>query len=98
MAGCLAEKWVRRACTLVVAGVAAYASYRYQREYAGEGGSDPTDEPLWPLSVDGLLVLAKAGSRCGRRSGWALQSRWQPTSPPHRVGLEASVWLAGRSP
>ena len=56
-----AEGWVRRACTLVVAEVAAYASYQHQREYALVGGSDPTGAALWPLSVDGLLVLATVG-------------------------------------
>jgi hypothetical protein len=35
------EMWVRRSCTLVVAGVAAYASYQHRREYARRGGSDP---------------------------------------------------------
>jgi hypothetical protein len=72
-----AEEWVRRACTLVVAGVAAYASYQHQREYAREGGSDPVGAALWPLSVDGLLVLATVGvlkaeqlSRRGRIAVW----------------------------
>jgi hypothetical protein len=72
-----AEEWVRRACTLLVAGVAAYASYQHQREYAREGGSDPAGAALWPLSVDGLLVLATVGvlkaeqlSRRGRIAVW----------------------------
>lgn len=72
-----AEEWVRRACTLVVAGVAAYASYLHQREYALIGGSDPTGAALWPLSVDGLLVLATVGvlkaerlTRRGRTAVW----------------------------
>lgn len=30
----MAEEWMRRVCTLVVAGVGAYASYQNQREYA----------------------------------------------------------------
>jgi hypothetical protein len=72
-----AEEWVRRACTLLVAGVAAYASYQHQREYARVGGSDPAGAALWPLSVDGLLVLATVGvlkaeqlSRRGRIAVW----------------------------
>jgi hypothetical protein len=72
-----AEEWVRRTCTLVVAGVAAYASYQHQREYALAGGSDPAGAALWPLSVDGLLVLATVGvlkaeqlSRRGRFAVW----------------------------
>jgi hypothetical protein len=56
-----AEEWVRRTCTLVVAGVAAFASYQHQRGFAREGGSDPVEAVLWPLAVDGLLVLATVG-------------------------------------
>lgn len=55
------EVWVRRGCALVVAGVAAYASYEHQREFALDGGSDAVTAALWPLSVDGLLVLATVG-------------------------------------
>ncbi|WP_328442483.1 DUF2637 domain-containing protein [Streptomyces sp. NBC_00444] len=52
--------WVRRTGALVVAGVAAYASYVHQREFALQGGADRVSASLWPLSVDGLL-LATAG-------------------------------------
>jgi hypothetical protein len=45
----------------MVAGVAAYTSYQHQREYAREDGPDPAGAALWPLSVDGLLVLATVG-------------------------------------
>ncbi|MEO3756214.1 DUF2637 domain-containing protein [Streptomyces sp. B6B3] len=54
------DVWVRRVCTLVVAGVAAYASYEHQRDFALHGGADPTSAALWPLSVDGLLLLTTA--------------------------------------
>ncbi|MEV6486148.1 DUF2637 domain-containing protein [Streptomyces sp. NPDC051576] len=46
---------------VVVAGVAAYASYLHQREFAVQGGADRTSASLWPLSVDGLLLLATVG-------------------------------------
>lgn len=52
---------MRQACTLVVAGVAAYASYQHQGGFAREGGSDSVGALLWPLSVDGLLVSATVG-------------------------------------
>lgn len=52
------EVWVRRACAVVVAVVAAYASYQHQREFAIHAGADGMAACLWPLSVDGLLVLA----------------------------------------
>lgn len=55
------DAWSRRGCTLVVAGVAAYASYAHQRDFALQGGADPASATLWPLSVDGLLLLATVG-------------------------------------
>lgn len=51
------DLWVRRVCALVVAGVAAYTSYEHQRDFALRGGGDALSVGLWPLSVDGLLVL-----------------------------------------
>jgi len=64
-AGCgrppLADVWVRRCSTLVVAGVAAYSSYEHQLRFAASGGADLTGARLWPLSVDGLLLLASVG-------------------------------------
>ncbi|MFI1166161.1 DUF2637 domain-containing protein [Streptomyces sp. NPDC020801] len=55
------ETWVRRGCALVVASVAAYASYVHQRSFALQGGVDAPSAALWPLSVDGLLLLATVG-------------------------------------
>jgi hypothetical protein len=55
------DVWLRRACAIVVAAVAAYASYEHQRTFALDGGADPAGASLWPLSVDGLLVLATIG-------------------------------------
>ncbi|MDT7847003.1 DUF2637 domain-containing protein [Streptomyces justiciae] len=71
------EVWVRRTGALVVAGVAAYASYVHQREFALQGGADRTSATLWPLSVDGLLLLATVGLlkpsvRGGRRARYVV--------------------------
>ncbi|MGH4028616.1 DUF2637 domain-containing protein [Actinomycetota bacterium Odt1-20B] len=55
------DLWIRRIGGVVVAAVAAYASYVHQREFARQGGADPVSATLWPLSVDGLLLLATAG-------------------------------------
>jgi hypothetical protein len=63
------ELLLRRVCALVVAGVAAYASYRHQRVFALEGGADVVSAALWPLSVDRLLVLASAGLLKSQRDG-----------------------------
>ncbi|WP_411089751.1 DUF2637 domain-containing protein [Streptomyces sp. 061-3] len=41
--------------------VAAYASYVHQRGFALQGGADEVSASLWPLSVDGLLLLATVG-------------------------------------
>jgi hypothetical protein len=58
--------------------VAAYASYVHQREFALQGGADEVSASLWPLSVDGLLLLATvgllkpspSGGRRGRYAVW----------------------------
>jgi len=55
------DAWLRRGCALIVAGVAAYASYVHQRAFALQGGADAASASLWPLSVDGLLLLATVG-------------------------------------
>jgi uncharacterized protein DUF2637 len=73
---------MRRACTLVVAGVAAYASYQHQRGYAREGGSDAAGAVLWPLSVDGLLVLATVG----------VLTFSQQASRRYRIAVWVSFW------
>lgn len=57
----LVDLWVRRCGTLMVAGVAAYSSYEHQRQFAAAAGADATGGKLWPLSVDGLLLLASVG-------------------------------------
>ncbi|WP_419995080.1 DUF2637 domain-containing protein [Streptomyces boninensis] len=66
------DVYVRSGCAVVVSGVAAYSSYVHQRAFALQGGADPVSAALWPLSVDGLLVLATVGllrldSAAGRR-------------------------------
>ena len=61
---------MRPGCALMVAAVAAYASFEHQRAFALRGGADPTNAMLWPLSVDGLLLatvgLLKPGHRTRR--------------------------------
>jgi Protein of unknown function (DUF2637) len=55
------ELWLRRGCALIVASVAAYGSYEHQRGFAQHGGADHVSAAMWPLSVDGLLLLATVG-------------------------------------
>jgi hypothetical protein len=72
------ELCIRRFCALVVAGVAAFASFEHQRHFALRGGADRLSAWLWPFSVDGLLVLATvamlksdaAAGRRGRIAAW----------------------------
>ncbi|MFG3256668.1 DUF2637 domain-containing protein [Streptomyces sp. NPDC048172] len=73
------EVWAGRVGALLVAGVGAYASYVHQREFALRGGAESVSASLWPLSVDGLLLLATVGllrpsegrRRFGRCVVWA---------------------------
>lgn len=72
------DTWTRRLGAFAVASVAAYASYQHQLNFALAGGADLTTARLWPLSVDGLLVLSTAGllrgtRRASRRSRWTLR-------------------------
>jgi hypothetical protein len=87
------ELLLRRVCAVVVAGVAAYASYRHQRAFALEGGADAVSAALWPLSVDGLLVLASVGLLKSRRDGGsrALVAAWLSFVLGVVVSLAANV-------
>ncbi|MGW4393823.1 DUF2637 domain-containing protein [Amycolatopsis nivea] len=67
---------VQCACTALVALGAAYASYRHGRTFALRFGADQTTAAIWPLIVDGLLVIAtvelwKRTTDTGRRTAWA---------------------------
>ncbi|MGW0757226.1 DUF2637 domain-containing protein [Streptomyces sp. NPDC002814] len=56
------DAWIRPLCALVVAGVAAYTSYVHQRGFTRQRGVDEVSaSSLWPLSVDGLSLLATVG-------------------------------------
>jgi hypothetical protein len=71
------DLWLRRCSALLVAGVAAYSSYEHQRRFAAIGGAEATTARLWPLSVDGLVLLAsigllRAGPHATRRSRFTL--------------------------
>lgn len=90
------DVWLRRVSALVVAGVAAYASYEHQRRFALAGGADAAGARLWPLSVDGLVLLAsdgllRADRRSGRRRRWAL---WVAFGFGIAVSLAANIAAA----
>lgn len=50
--------WLQRGAAGVVAAVAAYVSYDHQWAFALAHGARGVAAAVWPLSVDGLLVLA----------------------------------------
>lgn len=74
-----AGQWFRRVLKAVAAGmvatVAAYASYQHQRDFALGWGADSMSAALWPLSVDGLLIVSTlsmvADTERGRKSHWS---------------------------
>ncbi|WP_405658098.1 DUF2637 domain-containing protein [Streptomyces sp. NBC_00079] len=90
------EAWIRPLCALVVAGVAAYASYVHQREFAMQGGADAVSASVWPLSVDGLLLLATVGllKPTGPRTRRARGAVWSAFLLGIAVSLAANVAAA----
>ncbi|MFD9438853.1 DUF2637 domain-containing protein [Streptomyces sp. NPDC060006] len=90
------EAWIRSLCALVVAGVAAYASYVHQREFALQGGADEVSASLWPLSVDGLLLLATVGllKPFGARTRRARGAVWSAFLLGIAVSLAANIAAA----
>ena len=94
------DVWVRRVYALVVAAVAAYASYEHQREFVLRGGAEPTSAGLWSLSVDGLLVLAtvgllKSSQHAGRRVRVAVWSSFSVGSLAADIAAAPTLaWLS----
>ncbi|GAA3839204.1 hypothetical protein GCM10022403_084380 [Streptomyces coacervatus] len=90
------DRWMRRVGALAVAGVAAYASYIHQYDFALQGGADTASAALWPLSVDGLLLLATASllkrpDRTNRRLRWTV---WAAFFMGIAVSLAANIAAA----
>ena len=93
------ETWIRRGCALIVAAVAAYSSYEHQRHFAVEGGADPANAGLWPLSVDGLLLLATVGLlKPGHQSRRMRVAVWSAFLGCIAVSLAANIAAAPRLP
>lgn len=91
------ETWVRRGCTLIVAVVAAYSSYEHQRGFALHAGADPTNAMLWPLSVDGLLLLATVGLiKPGQQTRRMRAAVWSAFLGCIAVSLAANIAAAPR--
>jgi hypothetical protein len=75
--------------------VAAYGSYTHQFAFAVKGGADVDVARWWPLSVDGLLLLASLGLLRGgaatRRARWSL---WGAFTAGVVVSLVANIAAA----
>jgi hypothetical protein len=76
-AGERAEKWISRAATATVAGLAGIAgaiSHSHMRLLVAAHGDAGWHAHAFPLSVDGVEIVASlvllADRRAGRRSGW----------------------------
>jgi len=84
--------WLQSACTFVVALGAAYASYRHGQAFASRFGADPTTAAIWPLIVDGLLMIATVEL-------WKTPSRPSaPNSETHdRSGRRSPPTVTGES-
>jgi len=72
-----ADRWIDRAAAATVAGLAGIAgaiSYSHMRQLAAAHGDAGWHAHAFPLSVDGVKIVASlvllAGRRAGRRSGW----------------------------
>src|SRR5215475_2283977 len=72
-----ADVWIRRAAGITVAGLAGIAgalSYSHMRQLAAAHGNAGWHAHTFPLSVDGVEIVASlvllADRRTGRRSGW----------------------------
>jgi hypothetical protein len=72
-----ADKWISRAATATVAGLAGIAgaiSYSHMRVLAAVHGDTGWHAHAFPLSVDGVEIVASlvllADRRAGRKSGW----------------------------
>jgi hypothetical protein len=66
---------IRRAATigsaLIVAAIAAYASYSHMRHLALAYGQDRAVATMLPISVDGMMVVATVALGDGRRQRWS---------------------------
>lgn len=71
---------VQCACTALVALGATYASYRHGRDFAQQFGADHATAAIWPLIVDGLLMIATV-------------ELWKPDDTEHADGRWAA-WVA----
>jgi hypothetical protein len=88
--------WVQATCTLVVALGAAYASYRHGQAFALRFGADATTAAIWPLIVDGLLMIAtvELWKTPSHRPPPAAGTSDQPDHPASSAVINGGRWSA----
>ena len=91
-------RWISRAATLTVAGLAAIAgaiSYSHMRQLAAAHGDAGWHAHAFPLSVDGVEIVASlvllADRRAGHRSGWL---PWAALTAGTAASLAANIATA----
>ena len=94
-----ADRWISRTAAATVAGLAGLAgaiSYSHMRQLAAEHGQAGWHAHAFPLSVDGVEIVASlvllADRRAGRRSGWL---PWTALAIGTAGSLAANVATAG---
>lgn len=94
-----ADRWVSRAAAATVAGLAGIAgaiSYSHMRALAAAHGDTGWHAHAFPLSVDGVEIVASlvllADRRSGRRSGWL---PWTALTIGTAASLAANIATAG---
>jgi hypothetical protein len=105
-----ADAWISLAAATTVAtlaGIAGAISYSHMRQLAAAHGQADWHAHAFPLSVDGMEIVASlvllAVRRAGRRPGWlpwaalatGTAASWPPTSPPPRQASSAAPSLDG---
>ena len=94
-----ADTWMRATVTVTVAGLAGIAgaiSYSHMRNLAAAHGETGWQAHAFPLSVDGIEIVASlvllADRRAGRPSGWL---PWAALAAGTTASLSANVAAAG---
>jgi hypothetical protein len=97
-----ADRWIGRAVTGTVVGLAGIAgaiSYSHMRQLAASHGQTGWHAHAFPLSVDGIEIVASlilfADRRGGRRSGWL---PWAAPAIGTAGSLTANIAAAGPDP
>ncbi len=85
------NRWALVAGRLGVLGVAAALSYSHMRQLVLDAGGEPWQATLWPLSVDGLLVVALVTLQRARREGGSTAAAWAALVAALAASLAANV-------